>query len=121
LFDIKHTDDNAHKKHTGVSNKSILENLLKLDKSGAKIILRCPVIPGVNMTYEHFEKVALLAEKHSGVCAIDLEPYHPLGKDKSRQLGKEQQYDRSEFLDKKEVQPFAEFLRTKTSVDVRIQ
>jgi len=46
---------------------------------GAQIILRCPIIPNVNMTDEHFDDLAKLANRLKGVTAIHLEPYHPLG------------------------------------------
>ena len=40
LWDIKDTDDARHIEHTGVSIKTILENLKKADHLGAKIKLR---------------------------------------------------------------------------------
>ena len=53
LYDIKHINDEKHKKYTGVSNQIILDNLDYLYRMGAKIRLRCPLIPGVNDTAEH--------------------------------------------------------------------
>lgn len=87
LYDIKETDVLLHKKHTGVDNKLILENLFKLDKFGAKIVLRCPIIPSCNDREEHFKAIGELANNLNGVTHIEVMPYHPLGKSKSQQLG----------------------------------
>ncbi len=48
LYDLKHMQENIHKKYTGVGNKLILKNLKFLHESGKNIILRLPVVPGVN-------------------------------------------------------------------------
>lgn len=48
LYDIKHMNNEAHKKFTGVSNIRILDNLKRLSINGSKIWVRVPVIPGIN-------------------------------------------------------------------------
>ncbi len=103
LYDIKTTDDESHIKYTGVSNKPILENLSCLDNLSKKVILRCPMIPGVNVTDDHIINVFTLARRHSSVQSIEFEPYHPLGVSKSRLLGKEPEYKRADFLDKETI------------------
>ncbi|MBQ4620071.1 MAG: glycyl-radical enzyme activating protein [Clostridia bacterium] len=103
LYDIKTTDDESHIKYTGVSNKPILENLSCLDSLSKKVILRCPMIPGVNVTDDHIINVFTLARRHSSVQSIEFEPYHPLGVSKSRLLGKEPAYKRADFLDKETI------------------
>lgn len=103
LFDIKHTSENQHILYTGVSNKSILENLAFLDKLNKRIILRCPIIPGVNFTTEHLSFIFALSQKYSSVESVEFEPYHPLGVNKSRLLGRNSAYDSEEFLNKTEI------------------
>lgn len=107
LFDIKETDDDLHQKYTGVSNKTIFENLSTLDKLKAKIILRCPIIPDLNMRGSHFEAVAKLADRLPSVQAIELEPYHPIGLSKYCRLGSSAGYTNREFL---EPQNFADYV-----------
>lgn len=87
LWDVK-TVPEKHEKLTGVSAEPILENLRKLDRSGASIILRCPLVPGVNDTDAELRHIAELANEHSHIWQIDLEPYHPLGEEKSSNLGR---------------------------------
>ena len=88
LWDVKETDSNLHKQYTGVENGLILDNLRKLNKEGASIVLRCPIIPGYNDRTEHLKAIGALAEELEHVLKVDVEPYHPLGKSKSEGLGK---------------------------------
>ena len=97
LFDIKLTDDETHRKYTGVPFGPILENLRFIDSMGADIVLRCPIIPGVNDNPEHFERVAEIADETRGVTGIDIEPYHPLGTSKCAGLGRSYAMKDTEF------------------------
>ena len=87
LYDIKGMDGELHRRHTGVDNALILENLRWLDEAGAQIVLRCPMIPGLNDSEPNLVKLASLADSLKGVSRIDVEPYSPFGTDKGRQLG----------------------------------
>ncbi len=120
LFDIKLFDKDEHKKYTGVSNQIILENLHRLDGIGANIILRCPVIPGINLEKEHFEKIAALANSLRNVSTIHLEPYHPLGISKSHLLGKEAAFGNTEFLAKDDISEYARLIAEKTGIKTEI-
>ncbi len=88
LYDIKETDPERHAAFTGADNVLILQNLRTLDRTGAEIILRCPVIPGYNDRDDHFEALSRLAESLRGVKTIEIEPYNPLGEDKYPALGR---------------------------------
>ena len=88
LFDIKLTDDAKHRKYTGVPFAPILDSLRFIDSLGTDIVLRCPIIPGVNDDIEHFSRIAATAEETRGVTEIDIEPYHPLGASKCAGLGR---------------------------------
>ena len=48
LYDIKHMDNEEHKKLTGKDNLLILKNLRKLSENGAALEVRLPIIPGIN-------------------------------------------------------------------------
>ena len=87
LYDWKITDPEQHREWTGRDNRLIRENLELLCREGAEVILRCPVIPGVNDTPEHFRGIAELTEKLPGIRQVDLLPYHALGNNKRCQLG----------------------------------
>lgn len=116
LYDIKLLSNPEHIKYTGVSNEIILENLRLLDRIGANIILRCPIIPNINMTFEHFDALGEIANKFSNITEINLEPYHPLGHSKASQLGKIQIYKNEEFLEISKIEPFVKYLQSKTNI-----
>ena len=87
LYDIKGMDPVKHKEHTGIDNAAIHRNLRMLDANGAKIILRCPMIPGVNDFTENLSALARLADELKNVEAINVEPYIAYGIDKAHKLG----------------------------------
>ena len=87
LFDIKGLDPEKHRQHTRVDNTVILRNLRRLDELGARIVLRCPMIPGVNDFETNLIALGRLADELRGVVRIDVVPYVPYGIDKAGKLG----------------------------------
>ena len=91
LWDYKETDEIKHKEFTGVSNQRILENLDALYKDGANIILRCPIIPGLNDTEEHFRGIAKRSRQMKNLKGVELMPYHKFGVAKDARIGRMEQ------------------------------
>jgi pyruvate formate lyase activating enzyme len=89
LFDYKATDPDTHKKLTGVSNDLILSNLDFLAGQGASLRLRCPLVPGINATPEHFAGIAALSKRYPQLDGIDLMAYHNVGNAKYERYGLE--------------------------------
>ncbi|MFA4932213.1 MAG: glycyl-radical enzyme activating protein [Caldisericia bacterium] len=87
LYDVKLMDTARHGEATGVGNERILANLAALAAAHARVIVRFPMIPGVN---DDSENVGLMvAMMHRlGLREIDLLPYHRIGTDKYRRLGR---------------------------------
>lgn len=79
MIDLKAFDEDIHIKYTGVSNVTVKENLIKLDRAGAKIVLRTPVIPGVNDTAQELENIVIFAVGLKNLDYYEVLPYHPLG------------------------------------------
>ena len=86
LFDLKMLDSADHLKHTGVRNDVILENLEALARQGKSIIIRFPVIPGVNDGSENLPRMRSFLTR-LGLRRIDLLPYHRIGVEKYTRLG----------------------------------
>jgi len=82
LYDIKIMDGELHRRFTGASNSLILSNLEALSHRNVPIILRVPVIPGINDGEENLLPLARLAGSLPNLSRVDLLPYHPsaLGK-----------------------------------------
>lgn len=119
LFDYKLTDAALHKQYTGVSNQKILENLKMLDALGAKTVLRCPIIPGINDTEDHFAGIAATAESLQHVQGVEVEPYHPLGAGKAALLGKEYALDGLSFPENETVESWIQKIAAQTRVSVK--
>ncbi|HOP10981.1 MAG TPA: glycyl-radical enzyme activating protein [Oscillospiraceae bacterium] len=79
MIDLKAFDDEIHKDFTGISNGTIMKNLRELDRHGAKIILRTPVVPGVNDAADELEKIVKFAAGLKNLAYYEVLPYHPLG------------------------------------------
>lgn len=87
LFDCKETDPLLHERWTGVGNQRIMANLRLLSEGGARIVLRCPIIPGYNDRPDHFRAIGELTKACPSIVQVDVEPYHPLGASKAENLG----------------------------------
>jgi len=87
LVDIKLLDDTAHRAWTGMSNAPVLENLRQLDDCGKPLVIRTPVISGVNNRPDDIEAIADFLATLASVEQYDLLPYHPLGTGKYEALG----------------------------------
>ena len=88
LYDVKDTDPVRHKANTGGDLDHILETLRRIDQDGGETVMRCILIPEVNLEDSHAEKLAQLYQRLSRCRHIELLPYHPYGLSKSEQLGK---------------------------------
>lgn len=86
LFDYKATQPDKHKDFTGVDNGLIMHNLEVLYNQNAKIILRCPLVPGVNDTSDHLEGIANMYRRFPRLVGIEIMAYHNLGVSKGGQI-----------------------------------
>jgi pyruvate formate lyase activating enzyme len=87
LYDLKETDPDRHFQYTAQPLAPILENLRKLVAAGAKVVLRCPIVPGYNDREEHLAAVAALAGELPSLEGVEVLPYHPLGEAKRARFG----------------------------------
>jgi pyruvate formate lyase activating enzyme len=88
LYDLKVIEDDTHRELTGGSNELILRNLRWLSQAGHTIILRVPVIPGVNDDAESVRQIGAFAAELPAVQRVDLLPYHATAEEKYKRLGK---------------------------------
>ena len=86
IIDVKHWDSAEHERWTGVDNVLPLRNLSAALAAGGPLLVRIPVIPGVNASLD--DAVAfcrLLAPM--GVRDVQLLPFHQFGERKYELLG----------------------------------
>ena len=120
LFDIKLTDPEEHRKYTGADNRRILENLDRLYRLGAKLLLRCPIIPGINDTDDHIGGIARLTEKYPQILGVEIMPYHDMGKGKWKELGRSYSLEALKTLEEEEKNRFLQRFQSVIRCDVTI-
>lgn len=102
LYDIKMIDDTRHKKYTEVSNQLILDNFELLLEEEQPVIVRYPLIPGVNNSDEELERLQnLLCNR---VEEIHFLPYHLISEGKWKRLGLKNRMKGSKELPVDEVE-----------------
>jgi pyruvate formate lyase activating enzyme len=89
LFDIKLIDPDEHKKWCGIDNVLILNNLAFLYSMKKRIILRLPLIQGINDTKRQFDGIAELLRKYPEIEGAEILPYHNYVIGKAETLGLE--------------------------------
>jgi pyruvate formate lyase activating enzyme len=103
LFDIKLGNSAAHRRWTMKSNEEIRRNLGIAAASGTPLILRFPMIPGINDSDEELKYIAHIAvETLKKPARIDLLPYHRFGVGKYQMLDRE--YQLSELITPKDME-----------------
>lgn len=105
LYDIKHIDENEHKRYTEQSNKIILENLEylaeKVKNTDKKIWIRTPIIPNATDTDENIRGIARFIIDKSDkweLCA-----FNNLCKDKYKRLYMEWDYQCTQLMSKERM------------------
>jgi pyruvate formate lyase activating enzyme len=88
LFDVKFPGPDRHRQFTGVSNDLILENLSMLVRNKKPVVVRIPVVPGVNDADADLRASMELLQR-IGIRRVDLLSYHETGMEKYRRLGSE--------------------------------
>ncbi|MDR1599129.1 MAG: glycyl-radical enzyme activating protein [Oscillospiraceae bacterium] len=88
MADIKVYDNDQHRKWTGVGNARILENVKLLKELDVPVIIRTPVIPGVNDSVEAVAPIArFIADSVPNLRYYELLNFNPLGGSKYSALG----------------------------------
>lgn len=88
LFDLKHMDPITHQKLTAFSNKPIIRNLELIVSRDVPVIVRVPIIPGLNDSSEELTAIARTVAGINHLSEVNLLPYHKYG------IGKYQMLDR---------------------------
>ncbi len=91
IIDVKHHDAALHKRWTSVGNELPLQNLATALAAGGEVLVRIPVIPGVNDSPEDAAAFCRLLVP-LGVSAVQLLPFHQFGERKYELLGWDYQF-----------------------------
>jgi len=89
--DLKAVTPSLHKTYCGADNRLILHNIKFLDsqKGAFRLILRTPLIPGVNDSEEELHKIGTFCQSLNRLVHLQLLPYHALGSVTYKKLGRD--------------------------------
>lgn len=104
MLDIKHIDDEEHKKLTGQSNKNILAFARYLSDKNVPVWIRHVTVPGITFIDKYLIQLGEFLADLKNVKALDVLPYHTMGVPKYKQLGIPYPLEGVEPLDKKDAE-----------------
>jgi len=87
LYDLKMMDSAKHERYTGVPNRLILDNLKQLAHQGAGLIIRIPLVPGINDDTDNLDRTGAFLNLLPGIKKVDVLPYHAFQKSKYIRFG----------------------------------
>lgn len=87
MLDIKHIDPEEHIKLCSQENTRILEFARYLDAKSVPVWIRHVVVPGITDQEEFLYKLGRFIGTLHNVKALDVLPYHDMGKPKYEKLG----------------------------------
>ena len=88
LYDIKALTPELHRRATGQDNALILGNYIRLIRSGARVWVRVPVIPGYSASREEIRRIAEFLHQNEPE-RVELLRFHRMAESKYRALGME--------------------------------
>ncbi len=78
LLDIKHINDDEHKKLTGVSNKNILDFAKYLSENRIPVWIRHVVVPNITYNPVYLKELGEFLAELNNIKALDVLPYHDM-------------------------------------------
>ena len=103
MLDIKHIDDEEHKKLTGQSNKNILAFARYLSEKKIPVWIRHVTVPGITFNTKYLVQLGEFLAELDNIEALDVLPYHTMGVPKYESLGIEYPLKGVEPLDKEDA------------------
>jgi len=85
-LDIKHINDNEHKKLTGFSNKNILAFAEYLSEKNIPVWIRHVVVPQITYKENYLSELGEFLSKLNNIKALDILPYHNMAISKYEEL-----------------------------------
>ena len=111
MLDIKHIDDDEHKKLTHHTNKNILEFAKFLDNRNVKLRIRHVIVPEITNKEEQLASLGKFLKDFKNIEKIEVLPYHTLGKAKYENMGMEYPLGDTPQLSDKDAKHALEIIR----------
>lgn len=82
FYDLKLINRSKREYWLGTDNDCILNNLMKLSSKHTNIVIRIPLIPGVNDSKEEYSAIINFVDQLQSIKFIHILPFHQLGQRK---------------------------------------
>ena len=89
MLDIKHIDNEEHKKLTGCSNKNVLDFAKYLSEKNIPTWIRHVVVPKITYDEKYLSQLGEFLAELKNIKALDVLPYHDMALAKYENLGLE--------------------------------
>lgn len=86
LYDYKVSGEVRYQELIGMPESMVTGNLKRLGEVGARVVLRCPIVPGYSDDEAHFRRIAELSRLPQ-VEHVELLSYHDFGVGKAKSIG----------------------------------
>lgn len=86
LLDIKHIDNEEHKKLTGQPNINILDFAKYLSENSTPVWIRHVVVPDITFNEKWLKELGKFLSQLTNIKALDVLPYHDMAIEKYKQL-----------------------------------
>jgi len=103
MCDLKIADTSLHKIHTGHANEIIISNLKGLSVRNVPVIVRTPVIPGINDNFNAISEICNIIKDMNNLVYYELLGFHSLGFNKFESLGMINPLTNKEFMQKENL------------------
>ncbi len=120
LFDLKLMNSRQHKRFTGRYNEVVLRNARLIVAKGIKMIIRIPIVSGINDSEENLVETARFVSELDNKLHVDLLPYHRFGESKYKMLGRDYQLTNVKPPDEEQLQRAMEIFK-RYGLDCAIQ
>ena len=120
LYDLKLIDDEQHRKYTGVSNESILQNLQLLAERQKAVSIRFPIIPGITDTEQNIADILRLINPMSNIQRVHLLPFHKIADGKYQKFDLENKLSEVEPPSQKRMEELQQQFQQQLSVPIQI-
>ena len=112
LVDIKHIDEEEHKKLTGMGNSHIIEMFRYLDEIKKPIWIRHVLVPGISDNDEYLTRTRDFIRTLGNVQRVEILPYHALAIPKYENLGINYKLKDTKSPDEERIKNAREILET---------
>lgn len=109
FYDLKLIDKSKRKYWLGTDNDMMLENLRRLSEKNSNIVIRIPLISGVNDSEEEFSQMIQFVDTLGIVKFIHILPFHQMGMGKYEMLGLKYELEEIEVSNEKRIKWCADY------------